>query len=462
MYSKNLQLHIFVGRGTTAKREKKLRNNEKPFRIAFGRLGELRSFLPNCPVISLSASIRKQHRERLKRILGMESAVVINMSPNKMNVRMSIQKVSDTPEALSKFNWLISLIKEKQETTPKCIIFCNTLTDIPQILSYLLMKLEDAAFIMNNNKKNWLIAIYHSETWESSKTNISTQFQNPESSNVRVIIATTSLSMGVNFPDVKYIIHFLAPARTLEEHLQQMGRAGRDGNSAYDITIYSNQKIKDCENDVKEVFKSDQCSRKLLLKNFDENIGTMFPGHDCCSNCAKCCSCQETCPNSLPFEDEKTVTSVMSHDLKPRMVSQEDKIDFKKALISEQRKLTSEAGGSTIFGGDTLHGFSDDLISAAIEKLDMLFTPRDLHQYLPIYATKHALVILELLQEFFCDIPNFEEHVNNLWEIEGKAVDVADFLKQQEVSSEMKSQQLCYADDFFSDDDFLPEFELEL
>lgn len=66
---------------------------------------------------------------------------------------MSIQKVSDTPEALSKFNWLISLIKEKQETTPKCIIFCNTLTDIPQILSYLLMKLEDAAFIMNNNKK---------------------------------------------------------------------------------------------------------------------------------------------------------------------------------------------------------------------------------------------------------------------------------------------------------------------
>eukprot|EP00112_Aurelia_sp_Birch-Aquarium-sp1_P026721 Seg968.3 transcript_id=Seg968.3/GoldUCD/mRNA.D3Y31 product="hypothetical protein" protein_id=Seg968.3/GoldUCD/D3Y31 len=158
-----------------------------------------------------------------------------------------------------------------------------------------------------------------------------------------------------------------------------MGRAARDGNSAYDITIYSNQKIKDCENYVKEVFKSDHCSRKLLLKNVDENIGTMFPGHDCCSNCAKCCSYQETCPNSLPFEDEKTVTSVMSHDLKSRMVSQEDKIDFKKALISEQRKLTSEAGGSTILGGDTLHGFSDDLISAAIEKLDMLFTPRDLH-----------------------------------------------------------------------------------
>ena len=312
-------------------------------------------------------------------------------------------------------------------------------------------------------KKNWLIAIYHSETWESSKTNISTQFQNPESSIVRVIIATTSLSMGVNFPDVKYVIHFLAPARRLEEHLQQMGRAGRDGSDAYDITIFTNQKIKDRENDVKEVFKSEECSRKLLLKNFDENIGTIFPGHNCCTNCAKCCDCHENCPNSLPFEHENTVTSVASYDLKPRTVSQEDKMDFKRALISEQTKLTSEAGGFTMSGVDTLHGFSNNLICAAIDKLDVLFTPSDLHQYLPIYSTKRALVILELLQEFFGDIPNFEEHINNLWAIERKAVDVADFLEQQEVSSQIEFQQLpCPTDEFFSDDDFLPEFELEL
>ena len=135
----------------------------------------------------------------------------------------------------------------------------------------------------------------------------------------------------------------------------------------------------------------------MLLKNFDENIGGIFPSHNCCSNCAKCCDCQENCPNSLPFEDENKVTSVGSHhDLKRRTVSQEDKMDFKKALISEQTKLTSEAGGFTMFGTDTLHGFSNNLICATMDKLNVLFTPSDLNQYLPIYSTKHALVILEL------------------------------------------------------------------
>ena len=183
----------------------------------------------------------------------------------------------------------------------------------------------------------------------------------------------------------------------------------------------------------------------------------------CNSNCAKCCDCQENCPNSLLFEDGGAVTSVASHDLKPRIVSQKDKVDFKKALISEQTKLASEAGGFTMFGVDTLHRFSNNLICAAIDKLDVLFTPSDLQQYLPIYSTKHALVILELLQEFFGDIPSFEEHINNLREIERKAVDVANFLEQQEVSGQIKFQQLpSPIDDFFSNDDFLPEFELEL
>ena len=80
----------------------------------------------------------------------MEGAKVVNMSPNKTNVRLSAVKVAD---ALSKLDWLVKLVQEKKAQTPKCIIFCNVLTDIAQVLSNLLMKLGDSAYITCNDKK---------------------------------------------------------------------------------------------------------------------------------------------------------------------------------------------------------------------------------------------------------------------------------------------------------------------
>ena len=54
---------------------------------------------------------------------------------------------------------------------------------------------------------------------------------------IRVVIATSASSMGVNFPDVKYIIH-AGPARSQVDHIQKAGRAGRNREKAHDVTIF--------------------------------------------------------------------------------------------------------------------------------------------------------------------------------------------------------------------------------
>jgi len=51
----------------------------------------------------------------------------------------------------------------------------------------------------------------------------------------QVVLYSSALGMGVNFPDVRYAVH-LGPARTIADHVQQAGRAGRDGNQAYNVS----------------------------------------------------------------------------------------------------------------------------------------------------------------------------------------------------------------------------------
>lgn len=75
----------------------------------------------------------------------------------------------------------------------------------------------------------------------------------------RVIIATSALSMGVNFPDIRFVVHW-GPAHNLLDHHQQSGRAGRDGLTSDVVVIYHGHQLIHCE-DVKAFVHSDDCLR---------------------------------------------------------------------------------------------------------------------------------------------------------------------------------------------------------
>ncbi|KAK3705287.1 hypothetical protein QZH41_008174 [Actinostola sp. cb2023] len=146
-----------------------------------------------------------------------------------------------------------------------------------------------------------LLGVYHSAAPESAKLRISSSFTG--SGKARVAIASTSLSMGVDFPHVKNVVHF-GPGRTLTDHLQQAGRAGRDSQLAHNIILYQGKHLRQCEPHVKDVIRKKDCIIKLLLCHFTEDESFIVPVlHDCCNRCNMSCKCEgDHCPKEFTFE----------------------------------------------------------------------------------------------------------------------------------------------------------------
>ena len=85
---------------------------------------------------------------------------------------------------------------------------------------------------------------------------------------IRVINVTSALRIGVNYPDVTYVIHFGAPCKTLEGHIQQLGRSGRNEEVAHDIVIYTARGLCNCNLEVrKNLQRGWRLSSYSLLSN---------------------------------------------------------------------------------------------------------------------------------------------------------------------------------------------------
>ena len=83
-----------------------------------------------------------------------------------------------------------------------------------------------------------------------------------QTSKKRVIVASSALSMGVNFPDIKYVINW-GHARTILDQLQEAGRAGRDGELSHSITIYHGHQLFHCEDDEDNWMLSSCCLQAI-------------------------------------------------------------------------------------------------------------------------------------------------------------------------------------------------------
>ena len=99
---------------------------------------------------------------------------VINISPNRKNLRFSVKKCSKN-DMHKELDWLVELVKNVIDNStvmvPKTIIFCNTLKDIAVVLNYLLLKLGMYAYGLSkkNAPENLIVGIFHSMSWPHCK-----------------------------------------------------------------------------------------------------------------------------------------------------------------------------------------------------------------------------------------------------------------------------------------------------
>lgn len=355
---------------------------------------------PGIPILALTGTADDTTQSTICSELSLKANTCkLFISPNRHNIRVSVNKVRKEGME-SQLDWLVELTKEQLEKTPKTIIFCNTLKDIASVVNLLLLKLREHAYVPvgSRNVEDLVIGIFHSVTWPEKKEKLMTEFR--LQTKKRIVVASTALSMGVNFGDIRYVINW-GPARNLLDELQEAGRAGRDGLRAHLIIVYHGQQLSQCEQEIKDFVKSEGCYRVAMYRPFDKNIKPVSPGHDCCSHCALEC-CGRCCAVKLPFE--KSESTGQSVPALTRPVSNEDKSCLKEALTE-----LVEGSCNNAFGAVSCHGFSNELVEDIINNCHRLFTVNDVFECLPVYSLDHCLKILEIIQEIYGDIPNFDD-----------------------------------------------------
>jgi superfamily II DNA helicase RecQ len=323
-------------------------------------------------VLALTATADNTTQQTICKELLMVDAAVIFLSPHRENLRFSVAKCAKE-EMHKKLDWLVKMVKEMGIEVPKTIIFCNTMKEMSVVVNHLMVKLDNFAYhpTTSSRKEDLLLGIYHSVTWKANKEKILKSLA--ENGSKRIIVATTALSMGVNFLDIRYIVNW-GPARSLLDQHQEAGRAGRDGKQSHIIIIYHGQQLANCEDDVKSFVQTQDCYRVAGYKPFDATIKPLGIAHNCCSNCAKTCLCGPGICNSstLPFEQKFQGVHVTESSV-IRTVTPEHKECIREAFHELRNSMPS---GCNAFGKTTSHAFSKKLIDSIVENCHRLFQRR--------------------------------------------------------------------------------------
>lgn len=263
------------------------------FRTAFAKLGNLRSLLPDkVNVLALTATATKNTLECVTSRLAMNWPAIIGLPPDRHNIKLSVQPCPSIPTMCRQ---LSDELKEKRILTPKTVIFCRSLKHCADMCALMKMFLgPDITYPPGQPSvlQYRLVDVFTAASDADMREEVLKEFCKVDTK-LRLLIATAAFGLGVDCRDIKRIINYGTPG-TLEELVQELGRAGRDESEAEAI-LYPKIVGKKVTNSVKEYGENKSiCRRKLLFKNF------LFYKHaqtsnvtacKCCDLCTPLCNC---------------------------------------------------------------------------------------------------------------------------------------------------------------------------
>lgn len=165
------------------------------------------------------------------------------------------------------FGWLIDEFEAKKDALPRHIIFAESITDVSKIYSIFRKRI--------GIDKNETYEMFHSKTVEGKKEQIRSDMT--KEGKIRILICTNSAGMGVNFYGVHNVIHYGLP-REMDTLVQQMGRAGRDGEPSYELIMYKCHKgqLKQVEEELVQLAKDSQCRRDIYALHMEAKLEKFF------------------------------------------------------------------------------------------------------------------------------------------------------------------------------------------
>ena len=247
------------------------------FRPEYRRIRPIINEIGKAPVIALTATATPKVKMDIQKNLGMTEANEFKSSFNRPNLYYEVR-----PKTNNIDRDIIKFIKQNPEKSG--IIYCLSRKKVEELAEIL---------VANGIKAR----AYHAGMDAATRNTNQDDFLKE---NIDVIVATIAFGMGIDKPDVRYVLHYDIP-KSLEGYYQETGRAGRDGGEGQCIAFYSNKDLQKLEKFMQGKPVSEQeigkqllletaayaessvCRRKILLHYFGEEYT-----EENCGNCDNC------------------------------------------------------------------------------------------------------------------------------------------------------------------------------
>jgi ATP-dependent DNA helicase RecQ len=243
------------------------------FRPAYRRLGTVRSALlkakpegTKIAIAAFTATANPEAQQTINKVLQLHKPEAFLLSPYRSNLHLQVQTVW-TPRG--RRQQLLNFIKARPKEAG--LVYVRTRKDSENLADLL----EDAGY---------KTAAYHAGLSPESRRKIETAWLNND---LKFVTCTCAFGMGINKPDVRWVVHFQAPL-LLSEYIQEIGRGGRDGKSAIALTLISEptgllypddkQRAQFFQDKLRSQFReAQQLAKQLPVKGDVDAVGREFP-----------------------------------------------------------------------------------------------------------------------------------------------------------------------------------------